>query len=74
MPEQTIPSPCLIVDSEVQLSTLTTTNVDECFPHQQPIGKQERRQYEEGGQVAKSSTIKLKCSQRKNEEAREIDG
>ncbi len=39
MPELTITSPYLIVDSEVQLSALTTMNVHECFFNYQPIGK-----------------------------------
>jgi hypothetical protein len=43
MLELTITSPYLIVDSEDQLSTPTTTNDDECFSNysknEQPIGK-----------------------------------
>jgi hypothetical protein len=41
--ELTTTSPYLIVDSEVQLSTPTATNVDECFSNyskmEQPKGK-----------------------------------
>ncbi len=53
--ELTITSPYLIVGSEVQPSTLTTTNADECFPNyskmEQPIGKgrvqeKERKRWE----------------------------
>jgi hypothetical protein len=48
----TITSHYLIVDSEVQLSAPTMTNVNECFPDyskkKQPIGN-ERVRYEEGG-------------------------
>jgi restriction endonuclease len=42
--ELTMTSPYLIVDSEVQLSTPTTTNAKECYPNyskmEQPIGKE----------------------------------
>jgi hypothetical protein len=49
--EQTKTPPYLIVESEVQLSTLTTVNADNCLPKnstmEQPIGEG-RVQYEEG--------------------------
>jgi hypothetical protein len=47
MLELTVTSPYFIVDSEDQLSTPTTTNVDKCFPNyakmEQPIGKERVR-------------------------------
>jgi len=43
MPELTKTSPYLMADSEVQLSTPTTTNADKCFSDFQPIEKRRVR-------------------------------
>jgi hypothetical protein len=43
MLEPTITSPYLIVDFEVQLSTSTMTNADECFPNYSKTEKTNRK-------------------------------